>query len=333
MARFAPSALECARPVINLLERAPRRPGTFIALTWHRIDHPDRHPDRYPGLLSATPEDFATQVTWIANHRPVVRASEVVAAVGGGPPLPPGAVLLTFDDAADDLVRHIWPLLKSLGLPGLAFVPTGFPDQPGVFWWDQLWSALHRTASRELLSSPIGPLDLRDAPARAEAFRNLRGPLKAMPAPEAAATVDGLVADLGGGLSANSVPGWNELRRLAADGLDLAPHSRTHAMLNQLPVEAVYEEVAGSWADLRDQIPEAVPLFAYPAGQVNAVAVEAVRAAGLVGAFGTTRGHNRVPGTDQWRWRRVNVGRRTTVPALRAQLLPAAGALWGHRDA
>lgn len=324
---LAPAAAECARPIINLLERVPHRAGTLVALTWHRVDHPHEHPDRYPGLLSATPEEFAQQVSWVARHRPVVRACEVVQAIEGGEPLPAGAVLLTFDDAADDLARHIWPILRSMGLPGLAFVPTAYPDQNRAFWWDRLWSALRRSTVPRLDSSLAGPLSLAEVEDRALAFRALRGPLKSMPADEAAAAVDALVASLGEDHSVGSVLGWDDLVQLAADGLDVAPHGRSHAMLDHLPPEAVRSEVAGSWTDLRERVPDAVPIFAYPAGQANDVAEAAVREAGLVAAFGTARGHNRLPGTDRWSLRRVNVGARTTVAALRAQLLPAAGPL------
>lgn len=331
LARMAPGAARLALPVIRLLERLPPSAGSFVALTWHRVDEPGANPDRSPGLLSATPHAFAEQVRWLAQNRTVVRARAVAEALSGGDPLPAGAVLLTFDDAADDLARHIWPILSDAGLPGVAFVPTGFPDTSVAFWWDRLWDALRTTSVTTLESTPAGPLDLSGPDAAHQAFRALRGPIKSLPADEAMAVVDRIVDALGAKPARPSVLSWGELERLAGEGLELAPHGRTHAMLDRLPADAAREEVAGSWSDLRERVPDAVPVFAYPSGQSDSTAAAAVREAGLVAAFGTARGHNRLPGADRWNLRRINIGGRTTGAALRAQLVPTAGALLGRR--
>lgn len=329
--RMAPGAARLALPLIKLLERMPPSAGSFVALTWHRVDEPDANPDRFPGLLSATPDGFTQQVRWLAQNRKVVSAGAVADSIRGGDPLPPGAVLLTFDDAADDLARHVWPILSDAELPGVAFVPTAFPDGSSAFWWDRLWNALRTTSVTAVESTPAGRLDLNGLDARHRAFRALRGPLKALPADEAMGVVDQLLDELDAAPARPSVLSWSELQRLADEGLELAPHGRTHAMLDRLPADSVREEVAGSWSDLRERVPNAVPLFAYPAGQSDSTAAAAVREVGLVAAFGTARGHNRLPGSDRWNLRRINIGARTTEAALRAQLIPAAGALLSRR--
>ena len=121
------------------------------------------------------------------------------------------------------------------------------------------------------------------------------------------------------------VLGWDALRRLAAEGVALAPHTRTHPKLDRLADAELAGEVAGSLEDLRREIGDAVvPAFAYPAGGVSAAAAGAVAAAGYRMAFTTRRGANDLRTADPLRLSRINVGRRTKVLALRAQLaLPA----------
>jgi hypothetical protein len=78
-------------------------------------------------------------------------------------------------------------------------------------------------------------------------------------------------------------------------------------------------------ADLRREIADPLPLFAYPSGAYDERSVGAVERAGLVAAFTTRRGVNDLPSADRLRLRRINVGGRSSVGLLHAQLLPAVG--------
>jgi hypothetical protein len=59
--------------------------------------------------------------------------------------------------------------------------------------------------------------------------------------------------------------------------------------------------------------------------------VAAVGRAGVVAAFTTERGVNDLPAADPMRLRRINVGSRSSVGLLHAQLLPAVGRLVDRR--
>lgn len=63
---------------------------------------------------------------------------------------------------------------------------------------------------------------------------------------------------------------WEELGRLAARGVSLGAHTRTHPRLTTVSDEALREEIDGSRQDLVDRIGVSATSFAYPYGDVDA---------------------------------------------------------------
>jgi peptidoglycan/xylan/chitin deacetylase (PgdA/CDA1 family) len=311
----------------------PSRRGLLTVLTYHRVDDPERHPERYPGLVSATPEDFEAQLDVVAARCSVLSLAELLAVRDGRADLPPRAVLLTFDDAYTDFADVAWPLLRRAGLPVTLFVPTAYPDVPGrAFWWDRLHDAL-RTTRAPAVGTPAGRLPLGDDAARSTAFRALRSSVKALPHDEAMGIVEQVLDDLDAPPAVSPVLGWDRLRALAAEGLAVAPHSRTHPVLTQVGPDALVDEVRGSLDDLERELGPTPPVFAYPTGGVDDGVADALATAGYRLAFTTSRGNEAIrrradgrggrSGEPDWlRLRRVNVGRRTTPGLLAAQLLP-----------
>ena len=103
----------------------------------------------------------------------------------------------------------------------------------------------------------------------------------------------------------------------------LAPHSRTHPLLDRLPLEAAREEIVGSLEDLEREIGPAPRVFAYPAGGADHGGRHACSwKKGSSSRFTTERGTNDLREADWLRLRRINVGRASGLPLVRAQLLP-----------
>ena len=298
----------------------PRR--RLRVLTWHRVADPGADPDLHPGLVSATPAGFDEQLAWLARRFAVVSLAEVLEARRNRRALPRRALLLTFDDAYGDFAEHAWPALRRRGLSATLFVPTAYPDQPGrAFWWDRLWSAVARTRRTELATREA---TLRlDSPAeRARSFKRLRDRVKALGHDEAMAFVEELCAELGETPARAPVLGWSALRRLAREGVTLAPHTRTHPLLQRIDSDRVREEVTGSLADLRREIGPTPAVLAYPSGGYDPAVVRCLREEGFELAFTTENGINDLASADPLRLRRVSVTLRTGRPVLRARLLP-----------
>jgi peptidoglycan/xylan/chitin deacetylase (PgdA/CDA1 family) len=69
-----------------------------------------------------------------------VTAGQVAAAFNGGPPLPPNAVMISFDDGRTDAMLYADPLLKQAHMRATMFVITGAALKHGVYYasWDEL---------------------------------------------------------------------------------------------------------------------------------------------------------------------------------------------------
>jgi hypothetical protein len=189
-----------------------------------------------------------------------------------------------------------------------------------------LWAALSSTTLRELDDPARPALRLDDGERRRAAMGVLRDRVKGTAHLQAMAEVDRLVTALGAPPTSDtpSVLGWDDLRRLAAEGVTLAAHTRTHPLLDRVSLETAVDEIAGARDDLERAVGSTLPVLAYPSGAHGGDAVEAARRAGMVLAVTTERGGNDLRHIDPLRIRRINVGRRARSPLVRAQLIWAS---------
>lgn len=320
--------------LVGLLERVvPARRDSLAVLTFHRVATDG--PEVVPGLLSATPGGFAALLDELARRHEILDIEAVLRRARGGPALPRRSLLLTVDDGYADFAEHAWPALRARGLPAVLFVPTAYPDAPErAFWWESLYAAV-RASRLPAIGGPGGPLPLATAANRQAAYRHLRGTLKAMSDDAMLRRVDELVAALAAGAppangtatpapapaSRATILGWDALRGLRADGVALAPHTRTHPLLPRVPAEAAAAEIGGSRDDLARETGSELPVLAYPSGATSAAVAEATRAAGIEVAFTTKRGTNDLRTADWLALRRINVSVRTPGAVVRAQVL------------
>ncbi len=116
-------------------------------------------------------------------------------------------------------------------------------------------------------------------------------------------------AELGGSahwIDGEPVAGWEEIEELAVAGVTIGSHTRHHRQLARLGAAEREEELLGSLTELREHIPAAVPVIAYPNGDHDDAVCAATEAAGYEAAFTTEKGRNDAA-SDVYRLRRVSV--------------------------
>ncbi len=298
-------------------------------LTYHRVLDPAKADGCNPASISATPDGFDAQMRQLARHYDVVSANDVIAAQRPGGRLPRRPVLITFDDACRDFNDVAWPILRRYGLSATLFVPTAYPDRPDLcFWWDRLSAAFTSTRLEGTHDPALGPLRLHTPKARQATLRGVQRQLKTLPHLQAMHVVDRLCAQLGELRPPSTcVLAWNELRRLAGEGVVLGAHTRTHPALTRLPADEARAEIRGSRDDLWREAGVTPRVFAYPFGDHDEAIVRLVREEGFDLALTCVDGHNPAS-MDPLRLRRTNISRRTTPAVFRFRLTP----LGAHLD-
>lgn len=304
-------------------------------LTYHRVAEPESSPRLNPRMISATPAGFERQMRFLAKKYRAVSMSDVLAALQQSRPLPPRAVLITFDDAYCDFGEIAWPLLKKHRLPATLFVPTGYPDRPEKsFWWDRLYRAFAQTSETTCVLAPLGDLPLHTPETLQQSLRQAQNYIKTLAHAEAMTLVDRICAQLDSKPDTRkSVLSWPELRQLANEGVTLGAHTVTHPIMTQLSPEDVRFEIAQSQSDLQREIGTTLPIFCYPSGGHDDSIVALLQEKGFRLAFTTLDGQNDLRHADLLRLRRTNITRRTSLPVFRLRLLRGVSMIdaWRHR--
>ena len=303
-------------------------------LTYHRVANRDDSPSLSPRLISATPDDFRRQVTYLASNYEVVSMAEVLDAVQRRRRLSPRSVLITFDDAYLDFKDTAWPILREHRLSATVLVPTAYPDHPErEFWWDRLWRAIMWTSQAVLRGRKLEvPIASRED--RRLALRKLHTHIKSLPHDQAMAFVD-RICEFCGAIPAaqRAVLSWEELRELVRQGVTLGAHTRTHPVLTRMPLARARMEIRGSQEDLHQQIGKISPIFCYPSGAYNEAILRVMRDEGFLLSLTTQDGFNRLDLSDPLQLRRINLTPRTTPLIFRLRLLwlGTYANIWRHR--
>jgi peptidoglycan/xylan/chitin deacetylase (PgdA/CDA1 family) len=274
----------------------PPEPKPLI-LMYHRIaDDPVDH-----WRLAVSPVHFEEQLNVLRRTRHPLPLTDFVRRLMAGS-LPQNAVALTFDDGYVDNLVAGKPRLAAADVPATVYVTTGFVDRPNECWWDELVRLILLENGRrnfelvvrgETMHFDIGA----EAPAR-EDGRNAR-PLKRR---RAAITAihqavrhlaseerELIMAELRSVFVRPNHRAWSnrvmtgaEVRELVADGLvTIGAHTVTHPVLAGLGTVACHREITESKRVCEALIGAPVASFAYPYGDFDAKAREAVKTAGF----------------------------------------------------
>jgi len=295
-----------------------------VILMYHRVTPVGEGvPDYSPNGMVVTPAEFAMQMGFIRRHYDVVPLSKVVGAVGGEGNFPPGMCAVTFDDGWRDVYEYAFPILRDCSIPATVFVTTGYVSGSAWSWQerarylmavvfnarDSLKSRSDGGDGRERLRAAglEGLLALRPGQFRGFVLETLRG-LEMQEDRHCRLAVRALED-----VSAQVIQGparpflnWNEVKEMAAAGIEFGNHTVSHAVLPKLVDRQVVEEISNAGDKVCSEVDCSERYLAYPYGKHDRRVMDLARGLGVRAACTTKIGHVRA-GDDLMALNRVNI--------------------------
>jgi len=90
------------------------------------------HVSPSPGMITVSPENFESQIAWLAADGWTALTMQQYAGFLAGAPVPRKSILITFDDGYLDNWVHAHPILQKYGMHAVVFVVTGWMGQGEV---------------------------------------------------------------------------------------------------------------------------------------------------------------------------------------------------------
>jgi peptidoglycan/xylan/chitin deacetylase (PgdA/CDA1 family) len=325
---------------LGMLRRLHDRGRTpVLVLAYHRIVTVDQ-PHTYPldlGLISATREEFDSQMSAVREFANPVSLDMIADAVTHGRTLPERAVTVTFDDGFCDTFETAYPVLQRHGVPATVFVSTDIIERNEAFWFEITAHLMLRVPARAIVfdECPEGLPSAGDDAARRESIAVLHRVLKTCANPRRRALVEEWRLRFAPLIDARAAHLSRPIEKaqmleMARGGIDFGSHTVSHPNLVLESTDVIERELRESKAYLERLFERPVRSLAYPFGTpdtYDARAMTAARACGYELAASFRQGVNWLDTLEAMELRRIGIGPGVTPTQFRAMLaLPA----WLH---
>jgi len=301
-----------------------RSRSELLVLAYHRI-LPTEPEAEYPfdiELVSADPEQFDWQMSWISEQFTPMAVSEIVDCLENGRALPAGAVAVTFDDGFIDNYTHAFPVLRSRSIPACIFLSTEYVGKVKPYWFESIAQLLMSAPVRSIRVPAIDVLLPRadERRIRREDIRLTLSELKRLPDELRRSNMDALEPRLRGLIDARNGFGahamdWSHVQEMHRSGMEFGSHGTSHAVLSRLSDADLARELRDSRLEIEQATGAPVTAIAYPVGGEDSIGervVAAARDAGYRLGFTYLQGTNEVSRTDRMQLARQHVERYTS---------------------
>jgi len=259
--------------IVRLKLRLTRK-GNLVILCYHKIRK--QTGIFYDSNISATPEEFKRQISYINNYFNVVSAVQLLEYCRGHYDLKPNSIMITFDDGFKDNVLNAFPVLESMGIPAVVFPTAGFIDTDTVPWEDQAAYFFHQLSQNKITIDNNEVYSLRSLQEKAESTWRFCKRLKSYESEGRIQLIEDLYEKYHidreemkkaahsmsmGYMTGEDIQYWKQRR------IDFGIHTVTHPCLTTLHRKAIRSEISTSKKILETILKRPVHIFAYPYGK------------------------------------------------------------------
>lgn len=290
----------------------------LLVLCWHNIDPTPA----FPAAPGEGRRGFDRQLGLLSRYASVLSLRHALDLMDAGRPLPPRAVVLTFDDGYRDNLDLAVPALARHRLPATFFLVSAFLSGSHQIWWEEL-AAAFRDARAGVLEWEGQRYGTGTPEARRAAHDAVLRGLKRLGHDVRLSQVDLLRDRLDAPVPDTGTPflDWDDARALRDAGHDVGSHTVRHPILSRESVDEQRLELEDSRRVLENGLGVAVDTLAYPNGTTDDYSSATLGLAADAGyrcALSTRTGL--APGSrERYEMRRVVIGPTTDLRSAARQ--------------
>lgn len=197
-------------------------------------------------------DEFEKQLKFLHKNHWIMRFNELINCIKKKIPFLPRSVVITFDDAFENIYTQAFPLLKKYNIPITLFLSTAFVETHKMFWVDELENTINAQGwtYQEKLRFII----------QAKKY------LKNLSEEERQKYLDCMKIE-----SHRTAPNyrkltWGQIKEMVGSGLvELGGHTHTHCRLSA--TKDLFNEIRRPKLEIEKHLGIKINTFSYPEGQ------------------------------------------------------------------
>ena len=243
----------------------------LIIFNYHRIYKSELRTSFDETLFGPSIDSFHQQMLWLKEKKAVfLSEDEIIYYQQKGKVVPKRSVLITFDDGYKDNFTLAYPVLHSLHIPAIYFIPAGTIMNRKLHWWDIISLFIKKTQKSLIIIQKVN-LPLASAQEKKKAIFHLLKVMKTKPHSQTQDLLEILSkeceVDFPSHEQQNSeLMTWDNIQEVRSNGIAIGSHTVSHRVLATLDEDEQFEELRSSKKLLEDMLHSKVRSFSYPVG-------------------------------------------------------------------
>ncbi len=247
--------------------------NTLTIFNYHRIYKGSLLTDFDENVYTCSENDFFEQMHWLKRNCNILSADELIEISIKNTKIPKQSAAVTFDDGYKDNYELAFPILKSLNIPAVFFIPTQSIIERKLGWWEIISYLVKKSSSKslEVNSKKISIVDNQE---KKQAIAHLIELFKTTPFSE----TENLLTLISEQCRVNfpstetqsqNLMSWEEVKEVSNNGITIGSHTHSHRVLSTISESNQLEELNKSKTILEDKLKKEINLIAYPVGGYN----------------------------------------------------------------
>lgn len=256
-----------------------------------------------PNLISV--ETLERQIDFLSEQFEFITLDRLVSVIEGREVANRPIAAITFDDGYRDVYLNAYPMLRRKGIPFAVFVVSDLVGTQNLLPHDEIYLLTSEVISRGIAEQAYQPnvfnyeniLSTESSESLCNRLISARNAFTATRTILESIKLKGiksLIAHLNRLVKIDNITkdefklvDWDMLSEMAANGVTIGSHTKSHTILAHEGLELVKDEIANSRKDLERNLRLPIKHFAYPDGSFDRAAIREIRRAGYISAHTT----------------------------------------------